>query len=370
MSDIPEAIGTAGEGGLFARAMSRKNGPGPGTDNSNGNGTTDTTGHFDESACLNCGTELIGSHCHACGQKAHLHRTLSAIGHDLMHGVLHLDGKLWHTLPLLAWHPGKLTRRYVDGERAFFVSPMAMFLFTVFLMFAIFQAIGFTTPTDLSGVVDQENFEVVLDEARSERDAALAALEATEADTAEREAAYARLETARSDLRGAEQANAILLGEDKADSGDGITFSETNLPLFKSLEKKWRQNPGLMLYKLQNNSYKFSWLLIPLSLPFVWLLFAWRREFKAYDHAVFVTYSLAFMSLLFIVLSLMGKIGIGAGWLLTIFATLVPLHIYRHLKGTYGLTRFATIWRLLVLLLAIVIVLTLFVQILVVLGAF
>ena len=39
---------------------------------------------------------------------------------------------------------------YIDGERASFVSPMAMFLFSVFAMFAIFQMIGLTTPTQLS----------------------------------------------------------------------------------------------------------------------------------------------------------------------------------------------------------------------------
>src|SRR5205085_2215779 len=50
---------------------------------------------------------------------------------------------------------------------------------------------------------------------------------------------------------------------------------------------KWTANPGLMAYKLQSNTYKFSWLLIPLSVPFVWLLFAWRRRYGPYDHAVF-----------------------------------------------------------------------------------
>ena len=64
-----------------------------------------------------------------------------------------------------------------------------------------------------------------------------------------------------------------------------------------------------MLYKLQANGYKFSWLLIPISVPFVWLLFAWKRHFRAYDHAIFVTYSIAFMSLFFIALSLAIKAG-------------------------------------------------------------
>jgi hypothetical protein len=110
-------------------------------------------GHTHESACLNCGTQLIGDHCHACGQRAHVHRTLGAFFHDLLHGVLHLEGKTWRTLPMLAWRPGELTRRYIDGERARFVSPLGLFLFTVFLMFVVFSSIGGPLPPDTTSQV-------------------------------------------------------------------------------------------------------------------------------------------------------------------------------------------------------------------------
>jgi len=87
--------------------------------------------------CLNCGTALIDAHCHRCGQAGHVHRTAGAFFHDVLHGVFHFEGKAWRTLPLLVFHPGALTRRYVAGERARFVSPIALFLFSVFLMFAV-----------------------------------------------------------------------------------------------------------------------------------------------------------------------------------------------------------------------------------------
>ena len=93
-------------------------------------------------ACLNCGAMLVGAHCHACGQKAKVHRTLAAYGHDLLHGVFHFEGKIWRTLPMLAWRPGELTRRYIHGERAKFVSPLALFLFSVFLMFAVVTSVA------------------------------------------------------------------------------------------------------------------------------------------------------------------------------------------------------------------------------------
>jgi hypothetical protein len=359
MSEIGEALGTTVEGGLFARALSRRAGA----------QRTKTDGHFQESACLNCATPLIGTHCHACGQAAHLHRTLGALGHDLMHGVLHLDGKAWRTLPLLAWKPGELTRRYIHGERARFVSPMALFLFSIFLMFAVFQAIGISPPTDIN---TGEGLRSALIEARADteeqlasRRAKLARMEADDPDRAEQEQ---RIAASESELAGLRQAETLRLGGDSVGSDASITGVSW---IDQGIIDKWKKNPGLMLYKLQANSYKFSWLLIPLSLPFMWLLFFWKRGVRVYDHAIFVTYSIAFMSLLFVVLSVLGVLGVHEIVLVT-GATAVPLiHLARHLKGTYGLSRRSAAWRLAVLvMLMIPIVVALFLQVLLVLGAF
>ncbi len=424
MSDVTEGIGGAIEGALAGRAVEPAHGEG--------------SGHSaDPTACSNCGATVTATYCPDCGQKRHIHRTISAIMHDLIHGVLHLDGKLWRTLPLLVFKPGKLTRRYIDGERAKFVSPMAMFLFSVFAMFAVFQMVGLTTPTDLVGdaraqvaalaeaeqrevtaqiaKVDEELARPGLDKARRaeletrreglESDLAiletrgrnltqmltsgsselLDELEASGEDQiaqaketletlpeqsseyAELAAELASAEEGLTNLQQLEDSSPIAMGEDGS-----LKISQTGVGFLDSLFDKWNKNPSLMLYKLQANGYKFSWLLIPLSIPFVWLTFAWRRRFKAYDHAIFVTYSLSFMSLLFIAISLLAASPLDGtgGWAFAIFATAAPLHVYKHLKHTYGLSRFSTIWRFLVLLVCIIIILVLFLQALLVLGAF
>ena len=77
---------------------------------------------------------------------------------------------------------------------------------------------------------------------------------------------------------------------------------------------KANANPELALYKLQSSAYKYSWALIPISVPFVALLFLWRRRFKLYDHAIFVTFSLSFMMLLVTVVSVLAMIG-APGWI-------------------------------------------------------
>lgn len=390
MSDITEALGTAAEGGLLAKAVSK-------------GGTPVEKGHFAEGACLNCGTQLNGKHCHECGQKAHLHRTIGAFVHDLLHGALHLDGKVWRTLPLLILKPGKLTRRYIEGERTSFVSPMALFLFSVFLMFAVFQALGISTPTDIRGDTAAQMRALAAAEIRDleqNREDALEMLSQEGVSAAEREELQKQVSDFDQRLEGIRQAQEDLpfldtiFGPENGDAegrnpasvetgADGdtsvplnddgtarMTIDRSGVDWIDEAFEKWRTNPGLMLYKLQANAYKFSWLLIPLSIPFVWLLFAWKRRFKAYDHAIFVTYSITFVSLLFITLSLLAAAGIGGGWVFLALAILPPLHLYKHLKYAYDLSRFGAIWRLTVLHVFILVILLLFFQVLLLLGGF
>ena len=55
--------------------------------------------------CANCGAPLPGNFCGNCGQKAHLHRCPADVGHEFVHGITHIDGKAWKTLPMLLLHP-------------------------------------------------------------------------------------------------------------------------------------------------------------------------------------------------------------------------------------------------------------------------
>lgn len=92
--------------------------------------------------CLNCGTEPGPNYCGVCGQSAHIQSTLRSIGRDLAHGLFHFEGKVWLTAPFLLLESGQLTRRYIAGERARFVSPLALLLFCVFLIFAALESVG------------------------------------------------------------------------------------------------------------------------------------------------------------------------------------------------------------------------------------
>jgi hypothetical protein len=108
-----------------------------------------------------------------------------------------------------------------------------------------------------------------------------------------------------------------------------------------------KRNPKLLAYKLQSSAYKFSWALIPITAPFVWLLFLHRaryRHYRLYDHIVFVTYSLAFMSLWAVFYTLLKVAGMLGFWAVIPFLV-PPIHLYRQLRGAYRLGALSALWR-------------------------
>jgi hypothetical protein len=91
-----------------------------------------------EHDCLNCGTELQGRFCHACGQKAgSLEVGVHDFVHEASHEFLHLDGKILNTMKLLLLKPGQLTREFLDGRRARYISPIRLYLTWSVLFFAL-----------------------------------------------------------------------------------------------------------------------------------------------------------------------------------------------------------------------------------------
>ena len=304
---------------------------------------------------------------------------------------------------MLAWKPGDLTRRYVHGERAKFISPMALFLFSVFMMFAVFSFLGdpFSggddTATDgewsagvekQAGQLDSE-IEAKTTQMNLAEGAKKSALEQDILDLKKKrnllatmvgdEAPYPDVRLGDGDIGDGslsdDDLSRIQDGLDDIQAGNVLT-SESSISTgspdadkwLASTVKKVTANPELLLYKLKANGYKFAWLLIPISLPFVWLTIIGRRGHHFYDHAVFTTYSISFMSLLFISCAVLAAMGVsGAIWtILLIFYP--PFHMYRQLRHAYQMSRPEALVRVSFLLVFTVISLSLFFAILLTLG--
>ncbi len=306
------------------------------------------------SECANCATALNGKFCHACGQRAHVHKSLLHMGEEVLHGVLHFDSKGLMTLPMLVAKPGKLTRSYIDGRRTRYVSPLALFLFMVVVMFS--------SASLLSG--PNKAFKVVPMDPAAQMTKEIAAGKAKVA-RAKAQLAFAHVNggsvaAAQKDVDDAlEDQAALESGLEDIKSGT-IGFSgKTGWKALDDALAHANQNRELTLYKLKGAGSKYSFLLVPISLPFLWLLFCRRRDLTLYDHAVFSLYSLSFMALLFSLLFILGRLGLGK-LMLALLLCAPPVHMFVQLRGTYALGRWSALWRTAALMLIAGIVFTLY----------
>ena len=438
MSEELEALGAAATAGLAAAAM----------ENTRASAHKEDAHVAAHEACANCGAAVTGKYCAQCGQSTHIHRSLFHMVEELLHGMFHFDTKAWRTIPMLIFKPGSLTRNYIDGHRVRYVSPLALFLFMVFLSFFV---ASFTNSDaeqkPVTATVKQaqlNDYLAQLDEAKGAVAKATAALNDAGKNGGDVDEAKENLEDAKKDAGEIEKSvkeltgelNAIKAAAAKADAGksgaekddpvkedpvkgevsaddaakieggkvvvgnvvvanigdgkgnaQGVTVDTASAggqvvhstdPRLDKLVSKWRgknidtgstemdlaikhalNNPELAIYKLKNTVYKYSFMLVPISLPFMWILFFWKRNVKMFDHAVFVLYSLCFMSVLFVVAALASIA--GAKVEIVALATLVPpVHIFAQLRGAYNLSGFSAFWRTCILVVVAFIVLILF----------
>ncbi len=425
MSGELEAAGAAITAGLAGGAIER---PGKSRRGKHAN----TTGK-----CLNCETPLVGDFCHACGQPAHISRTLGGLMHEFLNAFINFDTKAWRTLPRLVGRPGTFTYDYIHGHRARYVSPLATFLFTIFIMFFVFSMTG--GPNFLRANLNEEmqdevsltvpEAQAALTQARQRRDTLNAELARAQvaadkvrndgqpgaggratgiiagprANARVGEAAVTRAENrlARAKERAAEREKALAPAPaPKADSNvAGIEVKDgTVIGGPDNADRPWREqlreavesgeikinsaspqidakvratllNPDLALYKLQETASKWSFLLVPISLPFIVLLFLWKRGITFFDHVVFSLYSLSFMSLLFVALAVFAKAGEWTTPFVGATAALVPpVHIFFHMGGTYRLGWWSALWRTTFLLFFLIFAIAIFALSIVALG--
>lgn len=428
MSEELEALGAATTAGLAAATLEGSRAGGHGAQAAN---AANAAAH---DACANCGTTVTGKYCAQCGQSTHIHRSLFHMVEELLHGMFHFDTKAWRTIPMLIFKPGRLTRNYIDGHRVRYVSPLALFLFMVFLSFFVASLTNDDAEQKvISPAVKQaqlKDYVTQLDAANAAVAKANAALADASKNGGDVDDAKENLEDAKKDVSEIQQSvqdltkevNAAKAAADKAESAkSGVVKDDTSTadagkiadgkivlgntvvanvsdaqgaaagtanagnqvvhstnPKIEKFVSKLRNktidtgsptmdlaikhalnNPELAVYKLKNTVYKYSFMLVPISLPFMWILFFWKRNVKMFDHAVFVLYSLCFMSVLFIVAVLASIAGVKPEF--AALATLVPpVHIFTQLRGAYNLGRFSALWRTCVLVVVAFIVLILF----------
>lgn len=313
--------------------------------------------------CANCETPLQGPHCHVCGQLAEdFHKSIWKLTVEAVESLLHLDGRLFSTLPNLIRRPGKLTRDYMEGKRASQVAPFRMFL--VILLIAFFvghaamkaganshesaggdHAAAGSAPTfEYNGRVVTPGSEGM---AEFEREV-MANPDLTEAEKRTQIAAangdwvgFGRNLTADITEKAAANGAEAPKMKDGADAENLRGFKEW----VETRQAAIKDDPERFALIMEIWAHRVAILALPVSALMLTLLFAFNRRYYVFDHVIFSMHSLSFQLLLLIVTMALSVLTPLAWWLLW----LAPVHLFLHMKGAYQRSTLGTLARMFVL---------------------
>ena len=252
------------------------------------------------SPCFNCGAALAGPWCHACGQLGEdYHRSAHHLIWELLEGLFHADGRLWHTLPRLLFRPASLTRDYLAGKRASQVPPLRVFFIVVLLLFLVGEAVS-----DIDHIG--------------------------------------------------------LLHIDPKDAKD---VGKLQVSIYKPWDDaltQWTRDhvsgalahPDQFIAAMGAWAHDFAFLSLPVFGLILAAIFMFRRGFVLFDHLIFSMHSLSFLGLLIILAMLASA---WSGLSATAILWLVPVHQFFHMRGVYRTGIIGTLFRLSVLALAVTI---------------
>lgn len=257
-------------------------------------------------ACSNCETVLEGPFCHQCGQLAgDFHRSIGHLVEEVFESLFDFDGRLWHTLPNLVVKPGRLTRAYLDGHRAFQVPPLRLFLVALLLVFLLGDIGNGKPPRNIVATYDGHMHPIDLAH----------------------------------DPHAGDQLN--------IDFGAGAQ-AKANASWLKARILTAAKDPERFLTVMESWAHRLAILMLPIGAGLLTLLFAFNRRFFVYDHLIFTMHSLSFQGLL---LSgyFLAKLALpGAAGVLLLAA---PAHLFVHMRGVYKRSVLGTLARMSVLFL-------------------
>ena len=321
------------------------------------------TTHAHTGPCANCGAMLQGAYCHVCGQNADDHkRSILHLAWEGVEGFLHLDGRLRRTLPDLFFHPGRLSRDYMDGRIARHVPPFRTFL--VALLIFIFaaehatheiqaaqdaqtktRAAQLATPQGRARAAAAERAEAVKDRAGDLADAAKDRDEDLKDPDENRAKVLARYaaEAARVNDRYANaMAKADRIAQGLPAGPPTVTSTlqiEQNgkvhrLSWFKNGLQRAVANPEYYLTVMFAWGHRLAILLLPILGLALALVYRRRREIFLYDHLLVAMNLLSFAFLANAAALLMPPSLVW--WALLAVALWTPVNLFQTLRGAYG----------------------------------
>lgn len=326
--------------------------------------------------CMNCGSEITGPFCSVCGQvQDDFKRPFWDIFVDAIEGMFSLDGRAWKTVPNILLRPGRVTKHYLDGQRARFMLPFRLFLFASLVL--IIGTNMMPGSSDFWDSIWDEGYASidlgspdVTNETADE--IGLNSLGLEERITAETKNYERALRNRTRNLcemrmvflpeRPLEECEAFISPEsrstDEEEAGSAALGVEADMEDLSAVPLPIRSflfdrlgavasDPTELRNALEDWLPRMVLFLFPLYAIFLGLLHFWRRSLYFYDHLVVSLHFHAFLCL-FTLICLVGTLYIG-GWAVLIWMIWTNYALYRTHRLVYEDSCLGSVLRVVIL---------------------
>ena len=321
--------------------------------------------------CLNCGAEVTGRYCSACGQEnIEPKQTVWHLIHHFFSDVTHFDGKFFVTVKDLFAKPGFLSKEYMIGRRVSYLDPIRMYIFTSAIFFLIFFSLfdirnkHITAQTNTEIQKDPELREL-MSKAKNAADSltilnkynsTATPLIKLDEDSPSKKRAGLRVPVPSERYKTVESYDSAqgALPESKR---DGWLKHKIKSRIIQ-ISAEFEDNPGgtirELLSNFMHNFPKVLFISLPLFALLLDLLYFRKKDFYYVDHGIFSLHLYIFSFLLLLVffaLSELHKVvhwGL-IGWLQFALFVYALLYYYKAMRNFYGQSRGKTIVKYLLL---------------------
>ena len=277
--------------------------------------------------CQNCNAELYGDFCSSCGQRdKELHLPVKELASEFIDVIPSFDKRLIRTIKPFLFKPELLTEEYLSGKRKQYLSPFKFYFFISFLFFFINSSYVSESKSNL-----RKNF--------------------------------SQSDSLKSIING--DSTNISIRSNNSDVSFTIKDTAKIQKLFGKnfIEgfKSGKNNPQMFFDKIKEHLPKIIFLLLPVFAILLKLVYI-RSHILYIKHLIFSFY---FHSFVFFILLLdtFGEMILTHKYQIytNIIMLLIPLYLYRGLKGVYKQSRWKTVIKFLLLLIShsVVFILTL-----------
>jgi hypothetical protein len=317
--------------------------------------------------CANCGAELQGLYCHACGQTADTHkRSILRLIWESGEALFELDGRLWRTVPDLFFRPGRLARDYLEGRIVRHVPPfrtflVALVLFTFAAQHAAHEetlsnarrkaadAAALKTPAGRIAAAAKIRGEAAKDLREEMADAAterVDALKDPDEKPAHAESVYDRTVAKAKDRYGRQLAKADRAAQGLPPDEQDMSVRAAQASGWKAGLKKATANPDYYWSVLFAWGQRTAILLLPIVGLTLALVYRNRKQVFVYDHLLVAMNILSF-AFLTNAIGLILPPSLMVYWFGAL-ALWTPVNLFQTLRGAYGSSRLGAVLKTLV----------------------